>query len=243
MLAWCRGKTGSGTNSSLQRRSVRLRLRLPALSRSQCVFFVQCCNHSDTCHAIECAIMRRTAMTKSHDYIVKCLQAIFEHDLQSPLDPRLKPHDNVLHVPLVSPGKATNVQRASGDAFTGARPLEKHTIIKSSNAAREAGGCFLALFTARLVAMMTRHMPSSAHWEARCWKRSAASATSHGSSTRERCRSHECAKSLFIRGRRPRTHLEKGHTDSSPLLRPHLIKYMCRAPPACAPLPSCSCLT
>ena len=115
--------------------------------------------------------------------------------------------------------------------------------IRSSSPARKAGGCFLALFTARLVAMMTRHMPSSAHWEARCWKRSAASATSHGSSTRERCRSHECAKSLFIRGRRPRTHLEKGHTDSSPLLRPHLIEYMCRAPPACAPLPSCSCLT
>jgi len=42
----------------------------------------------NACRGIGCDIMRRTALTKGHDGIAKCLQAFFErHDLPSQLEP------------------------------------------------------------------------------------------------------------------------------------------------------------
>jgi hypothetical protein len=135
--------------------AVQLRLGLPVLPHAPSV--CPLCNTNiagNACHAIGCAMMRRTALTKRHDGIAKCLHAFFErHDLPSQLEPRvdgerLKPDVEVvingstffLDVSLVSPVEATYVQRASEDAFAPLRSREQHKITKYSEVAREAGG-------------------------------------------------------------------------------------------------------
>jgi len=108
--------------------AVQLMLGLPALPHAPSV--CPLCNTNiagNACHLIGCAMMRRSALTKRHDGIAKCLHAFFERHLPSQLEPRVgrrathaRCHQR-LHLPparlLVSPVEATYVQRKSEDAF------------------------------------------------------------------------------------------------------------------------------